>query len=68
MLTEDDIHILVDIVIVDPTWANLFPQFCATQGFVAFNATQAEKQNYPDWHLVDQFLPLVLGLESTPFN
>jgi hypothetical protein len=39
---------------------NLVPQYCVTQGFIAFNATQAKKWNYHDRHPVDQFLPLAI--------
>jgi hypothetical protein len=60
MLTKNDIHTLVDVVIVDPTWMDLLPWSCATQGFVAFDVAQAKKQSYCDQHLADQFLPLVV--------
>ncbi len=46
MLTKDDIHTLVDIIIIDPMWANLLPQTCETQRFVAFDAAQAKKKSY----------------------
>ncbi len=37
VLTKDGICTLVNIVITNLTQANLLPQSCATQGFVAFN-------------------------------
>jgi hypothetical protein len=46
VLTKDRIHTLAHIVIIDPTYADLFPQSCTTQGFVAWNVVQAKKKNY----------------------
>ncbi len=46
VLTKDNIHTLVNVVITDPTQANLFPRFCTTKGFVAFDAAQTKKWNY----------------------
>jgi hypothetical protein len=46
MLTKDGIHTLANVFIVDPTQVDLLPQSCATQGFVAFDATQVEENNY----------------------
>ncbi len=60
VLTKNDICILIDVVSANPTWVNLLPQSCATQGFVAFDATQAKKQSYRNWHLANQFLPLAV--------
>jgi len=59
---KDDIHTLVDIVIANPTWMDLFPRFCATQGFITFNITQGKKRNYCNWHPIDQFLPLTIEI------
>jgi hypothetical protein len=42
VLTKDDIHTLVDIVIVNPMQAYLLPWFCATQELDAFNAASAK--------------------------
>jgi hypothetical protein len=42
VLTKDGICTLVDVVIANPTQADLLLWFCATQGFVASNATQAK--------------------------
>ncbi len=46
VLIKDGIHTLVDIVITNPTWTYLLPQFYVTQGFVAFDAIQAKERNY----------------------
>jgi hypothetical protein len=46
MLTKDGIHTLASVVIANPTQVNLFPQFCAIQGFVAFDVAQAKERNY----------------------
>ncbi len=60
VLTKDDIHTFIDVVIVNPTRVNLFLESCTTQGFVVFNATQAKEQSYRDQHPLDQLLPLVM--------
>jgi hypothetical protein len=60
VLIKDDICNLVDVVIVDLTWMNLFPQSYAIPRFVASNATQAKEKNYCNWHPIDQFLPLAI--------
>jgi len=44
MFTKDDIHALANVVIVDPTLTNLFPQFCAIQGFATSSATQTKEK------------------------
>jgi hypothetical protein len=58
VLTKDGICTLIDIVITDPTWMDLFCRSCTTQGFVAYNAFQTKEHNYCDWHPIYQFLPL----------
>jgi hypothetical protein len=45
MLTKDDICTLIDVVIIDPTQANLLPKSCCTQGFVASDVTQAKERS-----------------------
>jgi hypothetical protein len=62
VLTKDDICTLVDVVIVDPTWTNLFPWSHTTQGFVASNVAQAKERSYHNRHPIDQFLPLVVEI------
>jgi hypothetical protein len=57
-LDKDGIHTLVDIIIADPTWVDLFPQSYETQGFVAFDVVQTKERSYCDQHPIDQFLPL----------
>jgi hypothetical protein len=58
VLNKDDIYTLVNVVVVDPKWTDLFPWSCTTQRFVTFDVVQ--EQNYCDWHPADQFLPLVV--------
>jgi len=48
MFTKDGIRTLIDIVVVDPTWVDLFPGACATQGFAAFDVVQFTKWCYYD--------------------
>ncbi len=60
MLTKDDIHTLINVVIVDPTRTNLFPRSCTIQRFIAFDAVQAKKRSYRDLHPINQFLPLAI--------
>jgi len=58
---EDGIRTLLDIVIANPTQADLLPQSCATQGLIALDATQAKERNYRNLHPTNQFLHL--GIE-----
>jgi len=60
MLTKNDINTLADIVIVNLTWANLFPRSYTTQGFTTFDVAQAKERSYRNWHPTDQFLPLAI--------
>jgi hypothetical protein len=46
MLTKDGIRTLANVVIVDSTRVDLFPQSYATQGFVALDAIQAKEKSY----------------------
>jgi hypothetical protein len=46
VLTKDEIHTLINVVIVNPTRAYLFPQFDATQKFITYDATQAKEKGY----------------------
>jgi hypothetical protein len=62
MLTKDGIHTLADIVIVDPTWVDLFPWSYATQGFVNFDVTQAKEMSYRNQDPTNQFLPLAIEI------
>jgi hypothetical protein len=48
VLTKGGIHTLANVVIVDPIRAYLLFWFCATQGFVTFNRTQAKQKTYRD--------------------
>jgi len=60
VLTKDDIRTLANIVIVDPTWADVFPWSYAIQGFATFNATQAKEKSYHNQHPTNQFLLLTI--------
>jgi hypothetical protein len=60
MFTKYGIHTLADIIIADPTWANLLPWSCATWGFVVFETTQAKERSYYNQHPTYQFLPLTI--------
>jgi hypothetical protein len=42
MFTKDGIYILMNVVIVNPTWVDLLPWSYATQGFVVSNAIWAK--------------------------
>ncbi len=44
VLTKNDIHILVNVVITNPMRVDLLFRSCALQGFVASNANQAKKK------------------------
>jgi hypothetical protein len=60
MFTKDGIRTLIDFLIDDLMWVDLVPQFYATQRFVVFKVVEAKEQNYHDWHLIDQFVLLVV--------
>jgi hypothetical protein len=62
VLIKDGICTLANIVITNPTRIDLLPQSCATQGFVASDATQANERSYCNWHPINQFLPLALEI------
>jgi len=62
VLIKDGICTLANIVITNPTRIDLLPQSCATQGFVASDATQANERSYCNWHPTNQFLPLALEI------
>jgi hypothetical protein len=46
VFTKDEIRTLIDFVMVDSTCADLLPQCCTTQGFVAFDVIQTKEKNY----------------------
>jgi hypothetical protein len=60
VFTKDGIHTLTDVVIVDQTRMDLFLRSCVTQGFVAFDLTQAKERSYRNQQPIDQLLPLVI--------
>ncbi len=57
MFTKDGICTLIDVVIINLTWANLLPQSCASQELVTSNAAQAKERSYRNQ---DQFLLLAI--------
>jgi hypothetical protein len=62
VFTKDGNCTLANIVIVDPTQANLLPQSCTIQKFVAYTATQAKERSYHNWHPINQFFPLTVEI------
>jgi len=64
VFTKDDICTLINIVITDLMWIYLFFQSRAIQRFVVFDVAEAKEQNYHDWHLTDQFVPLVVEVSG----
>jgi hypothetical protein len=62
VFTKDGIRTLVDIIIVNPTWTYLLPQFYITQGFVTFDAVQAKEKSYHNLDPNDQFFHLVIEM------
>jgi hypothetical protein len=50
LFTKDGIRTLVDIVIANPTWTYLLPQFYIIEGFVVSDVVQAKERNYHNWH------------------
>jgi hypothetical protein len=60
VLTKNGIWTLANIVIADPTQADLLPRSCTIQGLTTFDITQAKEKNYHNRHLIDQFLYLAI--------
>jgi len=60
MFTKDGIRFLTNVVIANPTWADLLHQCCTTWGFVASKTTKAKKKSYHDQHPIDHFIPLAI--------
>jgi hypothetical protein len=60
VFTKDEICTLADVVIIDPTWANLLHRSCAIWRFTTFKTAQAKERNYYDWHPTDHFFPLTI--------
>ncbi len=44
ILTKYGIHTLINVIIVNPTWADLLPRSCATQGFVTPDAISSQEK------------------------
>jgi hypothetical protein len=62
VLTKNGICTLIDVVIVNPTRADLLPRSCTIQGFVASDVTQAKERSYCNQHPTNQFIPLVIEI------
>ncbi len=60
MFIKNEICTLINIVIADPTQANLFCWFCITQRFVASKAVQTKEKSYHNQHPINHFLPLLI--------
>ncbi len=60
MLIKDGICTLANVVIVDPTQADLLHWSCTTWGFAAFEVIQAKKKSYHDRHPTYYFLLLAI--------
>jgi len=50
VLTKNNIHALVEAVIINSTQANLFLRSCPTLKFGAFGAAQAKETSYCNQH------------------
>ncbi len=62
MLFIDRVHILIDVIIVDPTWIDLVPRTTISEGVVGTIVTQTEDKLYHDRHPKDMFLPFVVEI------
>jgi hypothetical protein len=60
VFAKDDIHTLIDVVIVDPTCADLFSRFSTTQKYVVSNEIQTKEKSYYKQHPIDRFLLLAI--------
>jgi hypothetical protein len=60
VVTKNGIHILVNVVIVDPTWVNLFRWSYATWRLVAFKVAHAKKRSYCNRHPIGHFFHLTI--------
>jgi hypothetical protein len=60
MFTINGIHILANVIIVDPTHANLILWIVFSQGMIATIVTWAKVVSCHNWHLKDDFIPLVV--------
>jgi hypothetical protein len=62
VLIADGIHTLADIVIVDPTHADLVSQATFSQGMVVTIVAQANIMSYCNRHPKDDFIPLTIKI------
>jgi hypothetical protein len=60
VLTKNKICTLTNVVITNPTHADLLSQFCPIQGFATFDATQAKERSHHNQHPTNQFLLLTI--------
>jgi hypothetical protein len=62
VFTKDGIFILANVVIIDPTRANLFCWSYTTWRFVASKVIQAKEKSYHEQHPTNHFLPLAINV------
>ncbi len=60
MLTKNRIWTLANVVIVDPTRANLFCRSYAIGGFSTYETTQTKGRNYHNQHPINYFFFLAI--------
>jgi hypothetical protein len=60
VLTKDGIHTLANIIIANPTQANLLLRSCTIQGFATSNVIQIKERSYCNRHPIDQFFSLTI--------
>jgi hypothetical protein len=60
LCSQDGIHTLNNVVIVDSTHVDLFPQSCNTQGLVASMQLKPKKKSYHNQHPINQFFLLAI--------
>jgi len=60
VLTKNRICTLANVVIIDPTHADLFSQFYPIQRFATFDATQAKEMSHHNQRPTNQFLLLAI--------
>ncbi len=61
-MSIDDIHILVDVVIVDPIRVDLISHVVLSDGVVMFLAVEMKERFYCDYYLADVFFPLAMEI------
>jgi hypothetical protein len=61
-LSIDDIHTLVDVVIVNPTGVDLISRVVLSHGVIMFLAAQMKERLYYNRYPVDVFFPLAIEI------